>query len=60
MELELRLRVDTNIVGRPNQLAENFSSLQAGGADVLALGITVNESANSLNIWIPTAASTAL
>ena len=41
-------------------LANYFSGLEAGGADVLALGVATNQSADTLNIRIPAAAGTAL
>ena len=41
-------------------LARHFSRLEAGSADVLALGITVNQGADALDIWIPTAAGTTV
>jgi hypothetical protein len=41
-------------------LARDFSGLEAGSADILALGVTVNQGANALDIWIPTAAGTTV
>jgi hypothetical protein len=42
------------------KLARNFVCLEARSADVLALGESVDQSTNALDIWIPTAASTAI
>ena len=41
-------------------LARDFSGLEAGSADVLALGVTVHQGADALDIWIPTAAGTTV
>ena len=41
-------------------LARDFSGLKAGSADILTLGVSVNQGADALNIWIPTAAGTAV
>ena len=59
----------TNTTGKRNEwmeslkrkgLARDFSGLEAGSADVLALGVTVHQGANALDIWIPTAAGTTV
>lgn len=42
------------------RLARDFSGLEAGSADVLALGVTVNQGADALDIWVPTAAGTTV
>ena len=42
------------------KLASDLSSLEAGGADVLALGVTIYESTDALDIWIPAATGTAI
>ena len=41
-------------------LARDFSGLEAGSADVLALGVTVDQGANALNIWVPAATGTTI
>jgi len=41
-------------------LASNFSGLEAGSADVLALGVTVYQGADALDIWIPTTTGTTV
>lgn len=41
-------------------LASNFSGLEAGSTDVLTLGVTVYESTDALDIWIPAATGTAI
>ena len=41
-------------------LARDFSGLKAGSADILALGVTVHQGADALDIWIPTAAGTTV
>ena len=39
------------------KLASDLSSLEAGGADVLTLGVTIDQCADALNVWIPTTTS---
>jgi len=41
-------------------LARDFSGLEAGSADVLALGVTVNQGADALDIRVPTATGTTV
>ena len=41
-------------------LACDFSGLEAGSADVLALGVTVHQGADALDIRVPTAAGTTV
>ena len=41
-------------------LARDFSGLEAGSADVLALGVTVYERTDALDIWLPTATGTTI
>lgn len=41
-------------------LASDFSSLEAGSADVLTLGIAINQCADALDIRIPTATGTTV
>jgi hypothetical protein len=50
--LKLRLGV--------SYLASDFSGLEAGSADILALRVTVYESADALDIWIPTTTGTTV
>ena len=58
----------TNIVGRTGKklqveesyLASDFSGLEAGSTDVLALGVTIYQGADALDIWIPTATGTTV
>ena len=38
----------------------DFSGLEAGSADVLALGVAINEGADSLDIGVPTATGTTV
>ena len=42
------------------ELARDLSCLEARSADILALGVAVDESAHSLDIWIPTTAGTTI
>ena len=56
---------DINIAGKkPSfyqiELARYLSSLEAGSAYILALGVSINESADALDIWIPAAAGTTV
>ena len=69
MEKLFLVRRVTNTTGKWNEwmeslkrkgLARDFSGLEAGSADVLALGVTVHQGANALDIWIPTAAGTTV
>ena len=69
MEKLFLVRQATNTTGKWNEwmeslkrkgLARDFSGLEAGSADVLALGVTVNQGADALDIWIPTAAGTTV
>jgi hypothetical protein len=41
-------------------LASDFSGLEAGSADVLALGVTVYKGADTLDIWIPATTGTTV
>ena len=41
-------------------LARDFSGLEAGSADVLALGVTVHQGADALDIRVPTATGTTV
>lgn len=41
-------------------LARDLSSLKAGSADILTLGVPVNEGTDPLDIWIPAATGTAI
>ena len=41
-------------------LASDLSSLEAGGADILALGVPVDQSAHTLDIWIPATTGTSI
>lgn len=41
-------------------LTSNFSGLKAGGAYVLSLCISVNQGADTLDIWIPTTTGTTV
>ncbi len=69
MEKLFLVRQATNTTGKWNEwmesvkrkgLARDFSGLEAGSADVLALGVTVNQGADALDIWVPTAAGTTV
>ena len=59
---------DTNTVGdcyrscekEEGYLASNFSGLEAGSADVLTLGVSVNQGADALNIRIPATTGTTV
>lgn len=42
------------------ELASDLSGLEAGSAYILAFGVSVNESADALDIWIPTATGTTV
>ena len=42
------------------KLASDLSSLKAGGANILAFRVTVNQCAHSLNIRIPTTTGAAI
>ena len=42
------------------ELTSDFSGLEAGSADVLAFGVTVDQSANALDIWVPAATGTTI
>jgi hypothetical protein len=69
METMFLVRRVTNTIGKCKYLttwikrkclARDFSGLEAGCADVLALGVTVYQGADALDIWIPTAAGTTV
>jgi len=69
MEKLFLVRRATNTTGKWNEwmesvkrkgLARDFSGLEAGSADVLALGVTVNQGADALDIRVPTAAGTTV
>ena len=69
MEKQFLVRRVTNTTGKRNEwmeslkregLARDFSGLEAGSADVLALGVTVNQGADALDIRVPTAAGTTV
>ena len=56
---------DINTAGKSpssyeTKLARYLSSLEAGSAYILALGVSINESADALDIWIPAAAGTTV
>lgn len=44
---------------KKSELAENLSSLKAGGTNILTLGSPSNQGTDALNIWIPTTAGLA-
>lgn len=44
---------------KSRELAENLSSLQTGGTDILTLGSSSDQSTDALDIWIPTTAGLA-
>ena len=44
---------------KKRELAENLSSLQTGGTDILTLGSSSDQGTDALDIWIPTAAGLA-
>ena len=58
--MEMRLRPGDSPTAGNKKLARDLSSLEAGGAYVLALGVTVYESTDALDIWIPAATGTAI
>jgi hypothetical protein len=59
---------DTNIVGKKmarsvgskRYLTCDFSGLEAGSADILTLGIAIDQCANALNIWVPATTGTTV
>ena len=40
--------------------SERLSGLKAGSADVLTLGVTIYQSTDTLDVWIPTATGTTV
>lgn len=42
------------------KLASDLSSLEAGSTDILALGVAINQGADSLNIRIPATTGTTV
>ena len=42
------------------KLARDLASFQAGRANILTLCLTIDDRANLLNIWIPTATGSTL
>ena len=58
--MEKRFQAAGIPIAGTKELASDLSSLEAGSADVLTLGVAVYKSTDALDVWIPAATGTAV